>query len=82
MRRFDRGWGNPEIGIAEDIHEVSVGDIASKVADDDAVPDGVVDRAGFLSDGAVRTGKKNWVGRGSSIRNKLVCGRLEGRLLD
>jgi len=36
----------------EDIHEVSVGDIASKVAGDDAVPDGVVDRA-------VRIWKKN-----------------------
>jgi len=36
----------------EDIHEVSVGDIASKVADDGAVPDAVVD-------GAVRIWKKN-----------------------
>jgi len=68
----------------EDIHEVSVvtGDIASKVVDDGAVPDGVVDGAGLLSDGAVKTWKKNWVGRGSSIGNKLVCGRLERRLLD
>ena len=49
--------------IAEDIHEVSV---ASKVADDSAVPDGVVD-------GAVRIWKKNWMGRGSSIGDKLVA---------
>jgi len=39
------GWGNREIGIVEDIDEVSVGDIASKGAGDDAVPDGVVDGA-------------------------------------
>jgi len=36
-----------EIGIAEDIHEISVGDIASKVAEDDAVLDGVVDGGSF-----------------------------------
>jgi len=42
-------WGNREIGIAEDIHEVSVGEIAGKVGDHDAVSDGVVDGAGLLS---------------------------------
>jgi len=31
----------------EDAHEVSVGGIAGKVADDGAVPDGVVDGAGL-----------------------------------
>jgi len=48
------GWGNREIGIAEDIHEVSVGDIAGKVGDHDAVSNGVVDGAGLLSGGMAR----------------------------
>jgi hypothetical protein len=63
-----------EIGIAENIHEASVYDITGKVADEDAVLDGVVD-AELLSnssmgegrtspvdfDGVVGIWKENWV---------------------
>ena len=52
-----------EIGIAEDIHEVRVGDIASNVGDHSAVPNG---RAGLLSGGVVWNLEKNWAGRGRS----------------
>jgi len=62
----------------EDIHEVSVGGIASKVADDDAVPDGVVDGAGLLSGGVIRI----WRRIGRAREEQLVCSRLGGRFLD
>jgi hypothetical protein len=68
------------------IQEVSVCDIAGKVACEAAVLDGVVDGPEFLSnssldegkmspanfDGVVRIWKENWVGWGSSIGTKLV----------
>ena len=53
-----------EIGIAEDIHEVSVGDIASKVGDHGAVPDG---GARFLSGGVVGIWRRIGRGEGGAI---------------
>jgi hypothetical protein len=52
-----RGARRPRLGIAEDILEVNVCDIAGKVADEDAVLDGVVDGAELLSNSGLGEGK-------------------------
>ena len=46
-----------EIGIADDIHEVSVGDITGEVADDGPLLHGVVGGAKILSNGCLGEGE-------------------------
>jgi hypothetical protein len=85
----ETGWeiaAQAEIGIAENIHEVGVCDIACKVADKDAVLDGVVDGAKLLSNGSlgdgrvspvdfngvVRVWEEDWLEGRGSVGTKLV----------
>jgi hypothetical protein len=60
--------------IAEDVHEVSVGDIAAKVADNDAVLGGVVDRTEILFNSCLDEG------RTSSVDSRRLRGRISHHL--
>jgi hypothetical protein len=56
MRREGKSPCRPRLGFAGNIQEANVCDIVGKVADKDAVVNGVVDGAGLLSNSSLGEG--------------------------